>query len=186
MVHIFKTNGRKIAYDTTSGAFVGLSSLANKMMGALTAPLPPVCPTSLRYELAKYDSGDVSETYKQLYRLFEEGLLFCEEKDGACILLEGEYAPKSEEEKQDATLHSESTQPDSDGADGTADETSIDYAAIAEEDLRILKEEFPELYGASDITELDDPLRYAALRDLGLSPREAYLATAKPKRRRSC
>ena len=102
MVHIFKTNGRKIAYDTTSGAFVGLSSLANKMMGALTAPLPPVCPTSLRYELAKYDSGDVSETYKQLYRLFEEGLLFCEEKDGACILLEGEYAPKSEEEIKDA------------------------------------------------------------------------------------
>ena len=96
-----------------------------------------------------------------------------------------ESTQKSEEEKQDATLHSESTQPDSDGADGTADETSIDYAAIAEEDLRILKEEFPELYGASDITELDDPLRYAALRDLGLSPREAYLATAKPKRRDS-
>lgn len=96
-----------------------------------------------------------------------------------------EITPKSEEEKQDAPLHSESTQPDSDGADGTADETSIDYAAIAEEDLRILKEEFPELYSASDITELDDPLRYAALRDLGLSPREAYLATAKPKRRDS-
>jgi hypothetical protein len=45
-----------------------------------------------------------------------------------------------------------------------------------------LRLEFPELSEIEDITELDDPLRYAALRDLGLSPREAYLATAKRER----
>ena len=31
----------------------------------------------------------------------------------------------------------------------------------------------------TSITELNNPLRYAALRDLGLSPIEAYMATAK-------
>ena len=60
----------------------------------------------------------------------------------------------------------------------------IDYAKIAKEDLAALKAEFAELADVSDICELNNPLRYAALRDLGLSPAEAYLATAKrlPKR----
>jgi hypothetical protein len=52
-----------------------------------------------------------------------------------------------------------------------------DYEALAREDARILSELFPSLRGIKSITELKDPLRYAALRDLGLSPKEAYLAT---------
>ncbi len=55
----------------------------------------------------------------------------------------------------------------------------IDYAALIIEDVKELKKEFYELSGLSDITELENPLRYAELRDLGLSPREAYLATRK-------
>jgi hypothetical protein len=58
-------------------------------------------------------------------------------------------------------------------------ESPIDYGAIAQSDVAALKAEFPELAGVNSITELDNPLRYAALRDLGLSPSEAYLATAK-------
>lgn len=63
-------------------------------------------------------------------------------------------------------------------------EDAVDYARIAKEDLEALKTEFPELADIGDICELNNPLRYAALRDLGLSPAEAYLATAKrmPKR----
>lgn len=53
-----------------------------------------------------------------------------------------------------------------------------DYSHIIEEDLRALKRDFPELASISDITELDNPMRYAALRDLGLTAREAYLATS--------
>ena len=56
---------------------------------------------------------------------------------------------------------------------------SIDYAALMASDVAELKAEFPELRGISDVTDLNNPLRYAALRDLGLSPTEAYLATAK-------
>lgn len=63
-------------------------------------------------------------------------------------------------------------------------EARINYDEIAKEDLVALREEFGELASLSSITELNNPLRYAALRDLGLSPREAYLATAERTHRR--
>ena len=44
-------------------------------------------------------------------------------------------------------------------------------------DLDTLAEEFPELSGCESISEIDGALRYGELRELGLSPREAYLAT---------
>ena len=50
------------------------------------------------------------------------------------------------------------------------------------EDLEELIAEFPELSDLRDASELSDPLRYAKLRDLGLSPKEAYLATSGRKR----
>ena len=62
-------------------------------------------------------------------------------------------------------------------------EHEVDYAAVVEEDIRTLREEFRELSTLTDICELDDPMRYAALRDLGLTPAEAYLATAKRQKK---
>ena len=58
-------------------------------------------------------------------------------------------------------------------------EGAIDYAALMEEDLLALRREIPSLSGLGSVLELDDPTRYAALRELGLSPREAYYATAR-------
>ena len=66
-----------------------------------------------------------------------------------------------------------------DGAEAPEDSEYTDYEAIVASDVSELSSEFPELKGLKDITELNNPLRYAALRDLGLTPREAYLATAK-------
>lgn len=63
----------------------------------------------------------------------------------------------------------------------TDDGKETDYEAIIESDLATLRAEFPELKDITEITELNNPLRYAALRDLGLSPTEAYMATAKRK-----
>ncbi len=54
-----------------------------------------------------------------------------------------------------------------------------DYESIIREDIRTLRESFPELSALSDISELENPTRYGALRDLGLSPEEAYRATTK-------
>ncbi len=80
-------------------------------------------------------------------------------------------APKMDEIVDDA----------SDGEDGG---NTIDYEALIQEDLKILKGEFPELSEITHITELHNPMRYAALRDLGLTPKEAYLATSeRPKAR---
>ena len=60
----------------------------------------------------------------------------------------------------------------------TDDTPTVDYEALIASDIEELKAEFPELRGIADITELNNPLRYAALRDLGLSPAESYMATA--------
>ncbi len=60
--------------------------------------------------------------------------------------------------------------------------TEVDYAEIVKNDIRELSEEFSELAALSDICQLENPIRYAALRDLGLTPAEAYLATTKARR----
>ena len=79
----------------------------------------------------------------------------------------------------------EITEIDSDG-DDAVNESELteaggvtDYEAIIASDIATLKSEFPELKDITEITELNNPLRYAALRDLGLSPVEAYMATAR-------
>jgi hypothetical protein len=61
---------------------------------------------------------------------------------------------------------------------GEEEEKGTDYAALALSDMRELISLFPHLKGKKSVSELENPLRYAALRDLGLTPREAYLATA--------
>jgi hypothetical protein len=71
----------------------------------------------------------------------------------------------------------------SDGATKNEDKditvSATDYEALMRSDLTELQRLFPHLLDKRSITELDDPLRYAKLRDLGLSPKEAYLASAK-------
>lgn len=62
-------------------------------------------------------------------------------------------------------------------------EDAVDYARLAEEDLITLKEQFPSLSDMTSLSELENPARYGALRDLGLTVREAYLATTTPKTR---
>ncbi len=65
-------------------------------------------------------------------------------------------------------------------SENTDDKT--DYEAIVKEDIEALRDIFPELQGIKDITDLENPIRYATLRDLGLSAEEAYLATT-PRRK---
>ena len=73
--------------------------------------------------------------------------------------------------------------PEVDAIDASAEEISDGDGALAEEDyssdLALLSEEFSELRGASELSSLDNPERYAELRGLGLTPKEAFLATQK-------
>lgn len=66
-------------------------------------------------------------------------------------------------------------------SDGT-EENDTYFRDLMENDIRQLREEFAELRGKRSITELENPIRYAALRDMGLSPAEAYLATSRSRR----
>ena len=90
MLHCFKSAKQKLVYDTASGAVIHLTSLEYKMLQAITPPLAPLCPSSLRYELAKYDSADVGEAYDHLYALFCEGLLFAADHGEEAVLRIGE------------------------------------------------------------------------------------------------
>ena len=87
---------------------------------------------------------------------------------------------------EDITVDTPTDSKDESGSTDTVDtqdcdseEPAVDYEALIKEDVAALKAHFPELSGINDVTDLDDPLRYAALRDLGLTPKEAYLATSK-------
>ena len=84
------------------------------------------------------------------------------------------------EQNEPAEVEADTEISDVESAEEVAAET--DYAKIVKEDVAALSAEFPELKGLADITELENPLRYAALRDLGLTAAEAYLATSKKRR----
>ena len=74
MIHIFKLNRHRIAYDCTRRVSYSLSALAIKIAEAVHPPLSEECPSSLRYAFAKYDSHDLSEAYQEVYALAKRGL----------------------------------------------------------------------------------------------------------------
>ena len=97
-------------------------------------------------------------------------------------LIEGAAAAPSTEESQkgQAPQAAEDTVPElPDTAEDTAGEavTEIDFADTAAKDLAALLAEVPELAGITSLTELQNPIRYGELRELGLTPAEAYYAT---------
>ena len=82
--------------------------------------------------------------------------------------------------QKDADIPKEADTPDTKEEDEKEDE--VDYEALMKSDLIALKREFKELMYLNDISQLENPLRYGALRDLGLTPAEAYLASCGTKR----
>lgn len=98
------------------------------------------------------------------------------------IALDGNEVPEVEAEAADAAPDPEA-EPGAEADEDNADIGAIDYDEIIRNDLRELRSRFPELSGIEDITDLENPIRYAELRDLGLSPREAYLATSERRHR---
>lgn len=89
---------------------------------------------------------------------------------------------ESESHIEEQTLHDGTVEEVSEEKEISDEEDFEDTSVLLEEDISALKEEFPELSELSDIAALPNPTRYAALRDLGLTPREAYLATAPHKK----
>ena len=86
----------------------------------------------------------------------------------------GEAAPSPESEGSPSESEPEVSEAPIESENETAEETN--YAEILKADMRELTEEF-SASSEIKITDLKNPLRYGALRDLGLTPREAYLAS---------
>lgn len=84
------------------------------------------------------------------------------------------------EEKEISLTEPEAEQSPAPDAESAQDE--VDYAAVLGADIEELKATFPELGGMKNIDELADPVRFGALRDLGLTAKEAYLASGGKKR----
>lgn len=79
MLILFRHNAKKYAYDTVCGALHTLSTLEYRMLEAIQPPLSPICPTALRYELAKYDSESVAECYDAFCKKAADGMIFVPE-----------------------------------------------------------------------------------------------------------
>lgn len=101
----------------------------------------------------------------------------------------GEFSENriNDDESPCATLESgeEADTPEEDSSEISDDYASQDgfgavsYEELARRDLEEIRAKFPETRGLRSITALPNALRYAELRDLGLSPTEAYLATGR-------
>ena len=91
MLILFKHETKKYAYDTSSGAIIPLSSLQYKVAENIAFPMSELCPTALRYQLAKYDANDVRQAYSYIYSLYSCGLIG-KETGEIKLRLEGEYS----------------------------------------------------------------------------------------------
>ncbi len=74
------------------------------------------------------------------------------------------------------TSDTQTSSPEPPAAD-EQDEQPMDYAALEAQDMEQLRREFPELHAIRSLSQLQQPARYGTLRELGLTPKEAYLAT---------
>ncbi len=96
MLYTIKKDGKKYAYDSVSGAVLAINNLWHKMLCAIIPPVSPASLTSLRYELAKFDSNDVFETFDEIYSLAQNGILYAEDDGVIRLTASGEYACESE------------------------------------------------------------------------------------------
>ncbi len=63
MIYTFKLYGTRIALDTGSGAVHLLDALDADMLRYLIFPLEKNCLSTLRYDLARYESADVAKAF---------------------------------------------------------------------------------------------------------------------------
>jgi hypothetical protein len=90
---------------------------------------------------------------------------------------EEELMPIPEETAEPLPTEAEETSAEHEAEAAQPPLCDEDYERIAREDLEALKAQFPALSGLPSLRALKNPVRYAELRELGLSPAEAYLAT---------
>jgi len=79
MVHTFKFYGQCYAYDIASGAVHTISEIQRDVLKYLNLPFENALPSSLRYDLAKYESEQLKKAYFELSDLCADGVLLSEQ-----------------------------------------------------------------------------------------------------------
>lgn len=74
MIHTFKLYGTRVALDTGSGAVHLLDALDSDMLRYLVFPLENNCLSTLRYDLARYESADVSAAFSAFEKKNADGV----------------------------------------------------------------------------------------------------------------
>lgn len=117
-------------------------------------------------------NGTYENNYDAVYE--EDNLDFCTLENGSDELPEAEQA-------EEGTISAYGSEEAGDNTYGIplSEDGQISYEQLAIQDLAELKESFPELRSIQSVAALPCALRYAELRDLGLSAKEAYLATGR-------
>ena len=75
MLHTFKLYGQYYGIDTASGAIHALSEMKRDILRYAKLPFEDSFPSSLRYDLAKYESAQLSSAYLELRALWLDGVL---------------------------------------------------------------------------------------------------------------
>lgn len=83
------------------------------------------------------------------------------------------------EENKENSITDGEIREDSENITDNFDEEAKESNDTLSEDIEELRRDFPELCDIESVTELQNPIRYAALRDIGLSPAEAYILTSR-------
>lgn len=74
MIHKFKFYGHYFAIDTESATVHTLTELQYDMLTYLRFPFEDVFPTTLRYDLAKYESSKLMQAYFEFKKLSDDGV----------------------------------------------------------------------------------------------------------------
>lgn len=74
MIHSFKLYGQRYALDLESGAVHLISEIHGDMLKYLNLPFESIFPSSLRYDLAKYESSKLKEAYFEYAKWNEDGV----------------------------------------------------------------------------------------------------------------
>ena len=78
MHQFFIENGKRYLHDTACGGICEVTRLQKEMLpyiGRLERPLPDICPTTLRYSLAKYEVSAINEAYNSITELIANGMI---------------------------------------------------------------------------------------------------------------
>ena len=106
MIHTFKLYGTRIALDTGSGAVHLLDALDMDMLRYLVFPLENNCLSTLRYDLARYESADVASAFAAFEKKNADGVFSDgNETDDAYV------AVPSEKKKADFTVEFSGARP---------------------------------------------------------------------------